>query len=431
MITPRRPAGFNELLPADQMALNAMISIIRLSYEQHGYAPIETPALELSPVLLAKEGGETAKQVYRFSKGDNDLAMRFDLTIPLARYTAEHYHELTFPFRRYQIQEVWRAEKPQAGRYRQFYQCDIDIVGVDDITADADVLITARNTLKALDLKDAVLKISHRGLLTGFLADKKLDKKNTEVLRIIDKLDKQGEKVVATELAKLGLKKNDITELLKLVTIAGPAKDVLKKLPTIKQPAFTKALLELTQLNKLLTAAGLKSSEFVFDLSIARGLDYYTGMVFETVLTKHQNIGSVCSGGRYDNLLEQYHKEHLPGVGASIGLSRLFSAIKDSLSDAPANPAQVMVISFESQQDAYALSVVKTLHQSNLNAFLYPGHDKIGKQLKYADKLGITFVALVGSYEVEKEMITIKNLKSGEQKQMKLSKAVQFIRKNL
>ncbi|MCX6792690.1 MAG: histidine--tRNA ligase [Candidatus Falkowbacteria bacterium] len=431
MITPKRPSGFNEFLPADQMAFNAMISAIRLAYEKHGYSPIETPALELASVLLAKEGGETAKQVYRFNKGDNDLAMRFDLTIPLARYVAEHYHELAMPFRRYQIQEVWRAEKAQAGRFRQFYQCDIDIIGSNDTLADADVLLTAHEAFINLGLTDTIFNISHRGLLGGFLANKKLSSFTSAVLRAIDKLNKKPAKAVEEELIEAGLKQNDIKEIFEFVNINGEAKKVLEKLDSlaIKHTDFEKALADLKELNQYLLTSGLKAKDFVLDLKIARGLDYYTGVVFETTLSKNPEIGSVGGGGRYDNLVSHYSKENLSGVGISIGISRLFSAIKDRLSTGSASPAKALIIPFSKEVANYCLNVAATLNQANINAFVYPAFAKAGKQLSYVDKLKIPLAILIGEDEVKKKSITIKNMKSGKQITIPLSKATATVKK--
>lgn len=433
MITPKRPSGFNEFLPKDQMAFNAMMSVIKLVYEQHGYAPIETPALELAEVLLAKEGGESAKQSYRFTKGDTDLAMRFDLTVPLARYVAEHYHELSFPFRRYQIQEVWRGEKAQAGRYRQFYQCDIDIIGSNSLLAEADILLTSNDVIKELGLKDAIIKISHRGVLNAWLESKKLKHLNAEVLRSVDKLEKQGDKKVTEELLKIGLNKNDIQQILGLVKISGKADEVIKKLSLIKidNEEFKKALNDIKELDTYLKAAGLNNKNYIFDLKIIRGLDYYTGIVFETVLTKNPELGSICGGGRYDNLVGFYHKEKLSGIGASIGLSRLFNAIKDRLNNDQSTPAQVLIMPLDKSVVPYCLEVAKKINQAKLNVFVYPGLDKMSKQLNYANKIKIPLVILIGENELKKKAVTIKNMKTGKQSSTSLAKAAATIRKML
>lgn len=431
MITPKTPPGFNELLPREQRVFNTMIDRIRMTYERHGYTPLETSAIELAQILLAKEGGETAKQVYRFIKGDTDLALRFDLTVPLARYVAEHYHELTFPFRRYQIQEVWRAEKPQAGRYRQFYQCDVDILGSNNVTADADVLITTFYTLQAISPSKAVLHISNRKIIAGFLQAHKLEKKGLEIMRIIDKLAKQGLEKTKQDLINLGIKNTNLLALLKIIKLNGSASNVLSELSKIKinNDLFTQGLNELEKIKKLLQAGGLKPTDFVFNMSIVRGLDYYTGMVFETILTNHKTLGSIASGGRYDNLVSQYRKEAIPGVGASIGVSRLFSLLKEKTKQTSATPAQALVVVFNESLLPYCFKVASLLRAKNINVEVYPSLDKPGKQIGYADKIGIPLVLLCGEDEEKKNMVTIKNMKTGKQKTVSLTKMVMEIQK--
>lgn len=420
MITPKTPPGFNELLPKDQLAFNKMLSLIEGAYQRSGFTPLETSALELAPVLLAKEGGETAKQVYRFTKGETDYALRFDLTVPLARYVAEHYHELPIPFRRYQIQEVWRAEKPQAGRFRQFYQCDVDIVGSDSVAADAEVIIAAANAYKALGLINIVFKISHRGLIAGFLKNQKLDRHTTEVLRTIDKMDKLSSAQISEELKKAGLSIEDTKEIMSLVSIKGNAQEVIKKLSafSIADSSFSEALQRLSKLSELLQAGGMKSAEFIFDLKIARGFDYYTGVVFEMFLPDSRS--SVGSGGRYDNLISNYSKENLSGVGASIGVSRLFSVLQEKNSG-PSTPAQALIVVFSDDLLPYCFKVASELRKNNINVEIFPGASKMAKQLNYANKLGIPFVLLCGEDEEKKNQVTIKNMKSGKQQIVLLS----------
>lgn len=427
MITPKTPPGFNELLPKDQLAFNKMLSLIQEAYERSGFTPLETSALELAPVLLAKEGGETAKQVYRFTKGETDYALRFDLTVPLARYVAEHYHELAIPFRRYQIQEVWRAEKPQAGRFRQFYQCDVDIVGSDSVAADAEVILAASEAYKALGLKKIVFKISHRGIIAGFLTDRKLDRFTTDVLRVIDKMDKLSSAQITDELKKVGLSIKDNKDILSLVSIQGSSQEVVKKLSafSIAQNGFSQAVQRLTELGKLLQDGGMKSSGFIFDLKIARGFDYYTGVVFEMFLPESRS--SVGSGGRYDNLVSNYSKENLSGVGASIGVSRLFSVLKEK-NNGPSTPAQVLIVVFSDGLLPYCFKVAAELRKSTINVEIYPGAAKMAKQLNYANKLGIPFVLLCGEDEEKKNQVTIKDMKSGKQKTVSLKTCGRFIK---
>lgn len=431
MITPKTPPGFNEFLPGQQLAFNAILDSIRKTYEGHGFTPIETPALELASVLLAKEGGDTAKQVYRFTKGDTELALRFDLTVPLARYVSEHYHELTFPFRRYQIQEVWRAEKPQAGRYRQFYQCDVDIVGSTAVTADAEVILAAASAYRSLGLKNIVFKISHRGLIAGFLEARKLGRHTTTVLRAVDKLDKLTSGQVMQELKDAGLSSEDSKEILSFVNIQGKPQEVIKKLHSlsITHSSFEEAVERLSQLGKLLQAGGMKPSEFIIDLKIARGLDYYTGVVFEMFLTG-RITASVGAGGRYDNLVGHYRKEALPGVGASIGVSRLFSVLKDDLKN-PSTPAQALVVVFSEELLPYCFKVASELRNNNISVEVYPSVDKLGKQLNYANKLDIPLVLLCGEDEEKKNQVTVKDMRSGKQKTLSLSKISKEISKLL
>lgn len=427
MITPKTAPGFNEYLPADQLAFDRLIGLIRSMYERHGFTPLETPALELAQVLLAKEGGETAKQVYRFMKGDTDLALRFDLTVPLARYVAEHFHDLAFPFRRYQIQEAWRAEKAQAGRYRQFYQCDIDILGNIGTAADADILLTTAATFKALGLGRSVMHVSNRKILVGFLESLKLGKQSVEILRIIDRMAKQSSDKTKKDLAAIGLSADAIAQVTSLVATQGL--EALNEL-SINNDLFKTGLAELSELDALLRAGGLTSEEYVIDLGIVRGLDYYTGMVFETLLVDMPAAGSMAGGGRYDNLVGHYRKEPVAGVGASIGISRLFNALKDTLKKGPATPAQALIVVFNDTLLPYCFNVAAALRAQGINTMVYPGSDKPGKQLAYANKIDVPFVLLCGEDEEKADSVTIKNMKSGEQATMKLKDSAAFLKRN-
>lgn len=425
MITPKTPPGFNEYLPAEQLAFDAMIGTIRSQYERHGFGPLETSALELASVLLAKEGGETAKQVYRFMKGDTDLALRFDLTVPLARYVAEHYHELAFPFRRYQIQEVWRAEKAQAGRYRQFCQCDIDILGNIGTAADADVLLTTAATFKALNIGRSVMHVSNRKILVGFLESLKLGKQSVDILRIIDRMAKQSADKTKKDLGGLGLSAEAIKRIISIAGIQGLAP--LQALD-ISNGLFQEGVRELAELDALLRAGGLTDNEYAIDLGIVRGLDYYTGMVFETILSDNPQAGSVAGGGRYDNLVGHYRKEPVPGVGASIGISRLFNALKGARGNGPATPAQALIVVFSDELLPFCFKAAATLRAAGLNIAIYPGSDKPGKQLAYANKLGVPFVLLCGEDEAKANSVTIKNMTNGTQETIALSAAAKHLR---
>ncbi|WKZ24631.1 MAG: histidine--tRNA ligase [Patescibacteria group bacterium] len=428
MINPRKPAGFHEFLPPEQLSFDAMVAVIKASYESHGYTPIETPALELAEVLHAKEGGETAKQGYQFTKGDTKLALRFDLTVPLARYVAEHYHDLALPFRRYQIQNVWRAEKPQAGRYRQFYQCDIDIIGTDSATADADILITMNGTMQALGLEKSLIRLNNRLLMSGLIIALKAEKNNTEILRLLDKMDSQGPAKLKKSLINIGLNKKQADTLVKLAGLKGSIEQITKALKSedLYNTNIDEGLGRLRRICELLKAAGLSSKNYQIDLGIVRGLDYYTGMVYEIILTDKKEIGSVGGGGRYDNLIGYYKKDNVPGVGGSIGLSRLFAALSEESKDGQGCPADVMVTALSSDLLPYAFKVAATLRVTGINVFIYPKDGKIAKQLSYADKLGIPLVAVCGEEEEKKTKVTIKNLETGEQETVSLKQAAKF-----
>ena len=428
MITPKRPSGFHEFLPAEQIAFDKMIAIIRQSYERYGYSPLETPALELTSVLHAKEGGETAKQGYQFTKGDTDLALRFDLTVPLARYVAEHYNELALPFCRYQIQDVWRAEKPQAGRYRQFYQCDIDIIGNTGVAADANILIAMAGTMSALGLK-SVIHLSNRKIFSGLLASRKLDKQAVEILRLLDKLDKAGTSKIKKSLLEIGLSEMNADFLLTVASWKENAGAIIDKLSAlhIENSQFTEGLQELRETSILLAAAGVSADEYIVDLGIFRGFDYYTGMVFEITLRDNTEIGSVGSGGRYDNLVGHYSKEKLSGVGGSIGLSRLFAALKNK--NTVSSSAQALIVVFNEKLLPYCFMVASQLRHSEINVAVYPSIDKASKQLNYANKLGIPFVLLCGEEEKRSKTVTVKHMASGEQKTMALTKVATFLKK--
>lgn len=428
MINPRKPAGFHEFLPSEQLSFDAMVAVIKASYESHGYTPIETPALELAEVLHAKEGGETAKQGYQFTKGDTKLALRFDLTVPLARYVAEHYHDLALPFRRYQIQNVWRAEKPQAGRYRQFYQCDIDIIGTNSATADADILITMNGTMQALGLEKSLIRLNNRLLMSGIIIALKAEKNNTEILRLLDKMDSQGPTKLKKSLLDIGLDKKQADTLVKVAGLKGSIGQITKALKSedLYNTNIDEGLGRLRRICELLKAAGLSSKNYQIDLGIVRGLDYYTGMVYEIILTDKKEIGSVGGGGRYDNLIGYYKKDNVPGVGGSIGLSRLFAALSEESKDGQGCPADVMVTALSSDLLPYAFKVAATLRVTGINVFIYPKDGKIAKQLSYADKLGIPLVAVCGEEEEKKTKVTIKNLETGEQETVSLKQAAKF-----
>ena len=333
-VSPRTLSGFMELAPKEQMKLEKMMEILRRSYARYGFTPLDTPVIEAAEVLLAKGGGETEKQIYRFTKGDSDLALRFDLTVPLAKYVAAHYGELAFPFRRYQIGKVYRGERAQRGRFREFYQADIDVIGDGklDILNEAEIPAIIYSTFTELGLKNFKIKVNNRKLLNGFYAMNGMSEKAGEIMRTVDKLDKIGaQKVKELLIEEVKMLPDKSENVLDFMAIQGDNAYVISRLEDYRgmDPLFDEGLDELITVTRYLSDFGVPEENFAVDLTIARGLDYYTGTVYETEMTKHPEIGSICSGGRYDNLAEYYTDKPLPGVGISIGLTRLFYVLSE------------------------------------------------------------------------------------------------------
>lgn len=434
IVQPSILPGFMELLPADQMLFNQMLDTIRNTYETYGFIPLDTPTIEKSEILLAKSGGETEKQIYRFNKGDNDLSLRFDLTVPLARYVAQHYNDLTFPFRRYHIGKVFRGERPQKGRFREFYQCDIDIIGNENLSIinDAEILSVIYSTFKALGFEDFTIRINNRKVLNGFfdfleVADK------AEVLRIIDKLEKIGVDAVTEELKAQGLSTDAISKILQFISVKGSDAEIIAALKDmgIQGELFTQGLEELEKVSEYIRYFGIPDKNHAIDLTIARGLDYYTGTIYETILNQYPSIGSVCSGGRYDNLAQNYTNKKLPGVGISIGLTRLFYQLREAgiLGEAKkATPTQLLIIPMKDTTD-YALEVSTKIRQEGIPAEVYLNEGKLGKMFAYADKLGIPYVTVIGDDEVKSGKLALKDMASGEQNLLELHAVIEKIRK--
>ena len=421
IVDPSILSGFMELLPREQLLFNEMLDKIKNTYESFGFVPIDTPVIERAEVLLAKSGGDTAKQVYRFNKGDNDLALRFDLTVPLARYVSMHYGELTFPFRRYHIGKVYRGEKPQKGRFREFYLCDIDIIGNGSLSVynDAEIVGVIYNTFKALDLGDFTIMLNNRKLLSGFFAEYGVQDA-TEVLRCIDKLDKIGVKAVCEELASLGLTEEGVKATVKLAELCGEPDEIIGELRgwPIDNEQYRAGLEELAAVCGAISAYGVPAGYFKLNLKIARGLDYYTGTVYETFLNGHPELGSVCSGGRYDELASNYTNQTLPGVGISIGLSRLFYQLNESKllkESAAATPTRLLVVPMDDTV-TYGLEVAAKVRRQGIPVETYLNGGKMSKKLNYANKLGIPFVAVCGSSEAETGTVMLKNMVTGEQR---------------
>lgn len=432
-IEPRTLPGFMELLPKEQILFNKMKEKIQKSYEKFGFLPIDTPIIEMSDVLLAKAGGETEKQIYRFQKGDNDLALRFDLTVPLAKYVTEYYNDLSFPFRRYQIGKVYRGERPQKGRFREFYQCDIDIIGDGELSIinDAEMPAVIYNTIKDLGFEDFTICINNRKLLSGLFKELNLEEKSVDIMRIIDKIEKIGKENVIECLKDLELSENQINDIINFIEISGTTEEKINSLEKLNyaNEIFNEGLEELKQVVKYVKAFGVPDSNFKVDLTIARGLDYYTGTVYETFLNEYRELGSVCSGGRYDNLAEYYTDKKLPGVGISIGLTRLFYKLNElnALKEEQNSVAKVLVVSMV-EDNSKALEVATALRNNNINAEVYLENKKIKAKFKYADRLAIPYVIVIGEDEIENNIVTLKNMQTGEQETLKIEEVVKKIK---
>ncbi len=432
IVKPSILPGFMELLPSEQILFNKMLDTIRYNYEKFGFVPIDTPVIERAEILLAKGGGETEKQIYRFEKGDTDLALRFDLTVPLARYVAQHFSELTFPFRRYHIGKVYRGEKAQRGRFREFYQCDIDIIGNEklDIINDAEIPSIIYSTFKDLGFESFTIKINNRKVLKGFFEHLKiLD--STEILRTIDKLEKIGLSKVKEELEEQGLEKDVIKEILEFIQISGTNEEKLEKLSSlgIENDIFKEGLDELITVNYYVKAFGVPEENYIIDLTIARGLDYYTGTVYETFLDDYPNIGSICSGGRYDNLAEYYTKQKLPGVGISIGLTRLFYQLNEAnlIKFEDTSLTKVLIIPMKGYLDQ-AIRIANVLREEDINTQIYLESGKMGKKFSYADKLGIPYTLIIGEEEVKQERYSLRNMETGNQEMLSLEKLLLILK---
>jgi histidyl-tRNA synthetase len=433
IVKPSTLPGFMELLPSDQILFNRMLDTIRLNYEKYGFIPIDTPMIEKSEVLLAKGGGDTEKQVYRFNKGDSDLSLRFDLTVPLARYVAQHFSSLIFPFRRYQIGKVFRGERNQKGRFREFYQCDIDIIGNGTLSImnDAEIPAVIYSTFKDLNFGPFTIGINNRKLLNGFFESQSIDNK-ADVLRIIDKIDKIGRNAVASELENLGLLRESVDRIMEFIGIGGTNKETLSALGAlgIDNPSFNDGLRELSQVVEYIGYFNVPEENYAINLTIARGLDYYTGTIYETILNEYPEIGSICSGGRYDNLAEYYTTQKLPGVGISIGLTRLFYQLRDAniIGDgAPSTLSRALIIPMDNSM-GYSMNAANMLRESGIPAELYLDDAKTGKKFAYADKLGIPYVIISGPDEERDNLLTLKNMGTGEQSTLSFEETVKKIK---
>lgn len=433
---PRTLSGFMELLPNEQIVFNHFKQVIQQTYEKFGFLPLDTPVLEYSDVLLAKAGGETEKQIYEFSKGDTKLCMRYDLTVPLAKYVSMHSNELAFPFKRYQIGKVYRGERAQRGRFREFYQCDIDVIGKNnlDIIYDAEIPSVIYNVFKQLNIGEFEINISNRKLLKGLMEVLSLANINDEVLRIIDKKAKIGMENVNSMLSGLGIGVNELQTINEFLNITGNNFEIISQLKQLglDNVIFAEGINELEQVISAINAFGVEENCVKIDLSITRGLDYYTGTIYETFLTNHREIGSICSGGRYDNLTSFYSEEKMQGVGICIGLTRLFDQlIANNIIDVnKMSISKAIILPMSKAELNYAIEVSTFLRNNNVNCELFVDEIKFKNKMSYASKKNIQFAVIIGEDEIKNKVVSLKNLNTFEQTCVNLEKALEIIKSN-
>ena len=432
LVKPSILPGFMELTPTDQILFNKMMYTIRKNYEKFGFLPIDTPVIEKSEVLLAKGGGETEKQVYRFQKGSTDMSLRFDLTVPLARYVSQYYSQLNFPFRRYQIGKVYRGERNQKGRFREFYQCDIDIIGNGSLSIinDAEIPALIYSTFKELGFDAFTIQINNRKILKGFFDSLEIDD-STQILRTIDKLEKIGQAGVEKELAELGLNPEKIEKINAFISVKGNNAGIISELRklNVSNEVFIEGVEELDTVIKYIRLFGVPEENCKINLSIVRGLDYYTGTVYETFLDDYPSLGSICSGGRYDNLAEYYTKQKLPGVGMSIGLTRLFYQLREAnLIQADETSLTKVLIIPMNEYTEESVEVANKLREAGVFSQVYLESGKVGKKFGYADKLSIPYVIVVGEEEVKTGLYTIRDMTTGEQRSLDLEEAIKCLK---
>lgn len=435
IVKPRTLSGFMELLPKEQLIFDQIRDTLASVYRQYGFFPLDTPILEHSEILLAKAGGDTEKQIYRFSKGDTDLTMRFDLTVPLAKYVAKNYSDLTFPFRRYQIGKVYRGERAQKGRFREFYQSDIDIIGDGSLSLmnDAEIPSIIYDVFHRLGLDDFTIRVNNRKILNGFFALLNCETLAEDIMRIVDKLEKIGKDAVISELKDLSIADEVCEKIIEFITFTGNNEETLAFLHTFsnQNPTFDLGVEELTFVIQAIKSYEIPEYNFQIDLTIARGLDYYTGTVYETRFNKHPEIGSICSGGRYDNLAEYYTDKQLPGVGMSIGLTRLFYILNERNYVAnESSSADVLVIPMI-EDISPAISISNVLRKSGIQTQIYFEQKKFKAKIGYADKLSIPFAIFLGEDEIAKNQVALKNLTTGEQESLSIDECIAKIQNDL
>ena len=432
-VKPRTLSGFMELLPGPQVLMERMMAVLRETYALYGFTPLDTPIIESAEVLFAKGGGETEKQIYELTRGDTRLAMRFDLTVPLAKYVAKNYANLTFPFKRYQIGKVYRGERAQRGRFREFYQADIDVIGDGSlgIANEAEIPAIIYQVFSKMGLKNFKIRVNNRKLLSGFFELCGQTERASDIMRAIDRLDKIGADKVRELLIEEGIPNSAADEILAFTGTSGTSAEKLAKLSEYKGQSalFDLGLDELSAVAELMSSFGVPDSHFEIDFTIARGLDYYTGTVYETIMTDHPEIGSICSGGRYDNLAEYYTDKKLPGVGISIGLTRLFYVLdeqgylNDELSSAPAD---VLILPM-TEDLTCAVAAATSLRETGIRVQLHCEDKKLKAKLQYADKLNISFVIFIGEDEIATDQVTLRRLDNGDQQTLPVDKVAEII----
>ena len=415
LIQPRILKGFRDFLPEAEITRSSLIEKLTATFRNYGYVPIDTPVMEYSEILLRKSNGETEKQVFRFQdNGGRDVALRFDLTVPFARFTAEHKDELYFPFKRYHIAKVWRGEKPQAGRYREFVQCDFDCVGSDSAASDFEILSLMKSALSAIGVEDITIHLSHRGIFNQFLEKRNLQEKSEDILRIVDKLAKIGQEEVLSQLQEITDSAEAAQDIIKYITKQETFEATLNQMESLAGGPSAHSQ-RLREIRAMMEATGIADS-FVLDPSITRGLDYYTGVVYETFLNQLPSIGSVCSGGRYDNLAGLYMKDKVPGVGSSIGLDRLIAGLEQlGKLEHKKSHLSVEIFCLDEKLSIAYQTVANKLRSAGISCEVFPDPKKITAQYTMAEKKGIPFGMFIKGEDVEKGVVTLKNLQTREQ----------------
>jgi histidyl-tRNA synthetase len=425
LIQPRTLKGFRDYLPETMIPRERLMETARQVYRSYGFSPIDTPALEYLEILSGKGGEESDRQLYHFQDhGGREVGLRFDLTVPLARFAAQHIGSLGTPFKRYHIASVWRGENTQRGRYREFMQCDFDTIGTHSVVADIETGLVIHDLMQALGFTQFTIRINNRAILNGLLEKLDLASQATLILRALDKLPKIGaEKVIQEMTTVAGASASQATEVLRLTELEGSNEEILDQIQPLMSGNETgqEGLSRLAEVVRGIRAAGIHDDRIALDVSIARGLDYYTGVIYETFLDDLPGIGSVCSGGRYDNLAELYTRQELPGIGASLGLDRLLAAMQElNLLQKVRTPAEVFIAYFDSERLDFYLQLASWLRAAGINTVVHPESKRLGQQLKYADQQGFQLAIVAGETEIEGNYCQLKNLASGNSQELSL-----------